>query len=118
MVLLKVLPSASLADQRPGVCCVLNGLLYTCSRVLVVTFENVVGIMGAIVHQVVPEVLFGIRPFARVVALWTLGNMPLWRHCLGLLFFVSIRFLEALTNRDGPDSCKTFDCRSTALWRK
>mgnify|MGYP007096440503 CR=1 FL=1 len=50
MVLFKVLPSASLADQHPRVRCVLDSLLDTCSRVLVVTFENVVRIMGAIVN--------------------------------------------------------------------
>jgi hypothetical protein len=90
MVLFKVLPIASLADQRPRVRCVLNCLLNTYSRVLIVTFENVVRIVGAIVHQVVPEVFLRVCPFLRVVTLGPLRDMPLRGHCLGLLFFVSI----------------------------
>ena len=81
MVLFKVLPSASLTDQRPRVRCVLNCLLNTHSRVLVVTFENVVRIVGASVHQVVPQVFLRICPFLRVVALGPLRDMPLRGHC-------------------------------------
>ena len=55
MVLFKVLPGASLADLRPRVRSGLDCLLNTSGRVLVVTFENVVRIMGAIVDQVVSE---------------------------------------------------------------
>lgn len=90
MVLFKVLPSASLADQPPRVRSVLNCLLNTCSRVLVVAFENVVRIMGAIVHQVVSKMLLGVCPFLRVVTLWSLRDMPLRGHNMRLLFFVSI----------------------------
>jgi hypothetical protein len=63
MVLFKVLPGASLADLPPRVRSGLNSLLNTCGRVLVVTFENVVRIMGAIVDQVVSEAPLRIRHF-------------------------------------------------------